>query len=288
VTAGQFGHILDNPAGQYNALFSGTSTLKPETSSSWTLGFVINPIKDLNLTFDYFHMKVEDVVGFIPAATSLNQCLSTGDTAYCDLVNRDGAGTLWLTNDAYITAINQNLGHKTTEGLDIGADYQLRMEGMGRLDFSFKGTMLDKFEAEDVPGLGTYDCAGYYGASCGTPLPKWRHSLRTTWRSPWDVDLSLNWRYIDKVKFEGTSDNPLLHAQTVNPLIESLKAMNYFDIAASYKATKNVTLSAAINNVLDTDPPLRNNGSGFVNGNTYPMVYDAMGRRVSLTVNAKF
>jgi len=288
VTAGQYGHILDNPAGQYNALFSGNKDLKPETSSSWTLGFVINPIKDLNLTFDYFHMKVEDVVGFIPAATTLNQCLETGDAAYCDLVHRDGAGTLWLTNDAFITAVNHNLGHKTTEGLDIGADYQLKMEGMGRLDFSFKGTILDKFEAEDVPGLGTYDCAGYYGASCGTPLPKWRHSMRTTWRSPWNVDLSLNWRYIDEVKFEGTSSNTLLHTDGVNPLIEKLKSMNYFDIAASYKATKNVTLSAAINNVLDTDPPLRNNGSGFVNGNTYPQVYDALGRRVSLTVNAKF
>jgi outer membrane receptor protein involved in Fe transport len=73
-----------------------------------------------------------------------------------------------------------------------------------------------------------------------------------------------------------------------DPLVKKLKAMNYFDLGASYKATKNITLSAAINNILDTDPPIRNQGSGFTNGNTFPVVYDALGRRVSLTLNAKF
>lgn len=287
VTAGQYGHVIDNPAGQYNALFAGNTKLKPETSKSWTLGFVINPVKDLNLTFDYFHMRVDDVIGNIPAPTTLATCLDTGNPFFCNLIHRDAAGTLWLSSDAYIGSPNQNLGFKETEGLDVGADYQLRLEGMGRLDFAFKGTWLKKFEAEDAPGLGSYDCAGFYGATCGTPLPQWRHSLRTTWRSPWNVDLTLNWRHIDSVDIDASSSDPHL-AGGYQPLVKTLKAVDYFDIGASYKATKNITLSAAVNNVLDTDPPLRNNGSGFTNGNTYPVVYDAMGRRVSLTLNAKF
>ena len=98
----------------------------------------------------------------------------------------------------------------------------------------------------------------------------------------------MNWRYLDSVKSDLLSP-ALYNADNLpDPLVSKLKSMSYFDIAASYKATKNITLSAAINNVLDTDPPLRNQGSGFVNGNTYPVVYDAMGRRVSLTLNAKF
>ncbi len=286
VTAAQYGNIIDNPAGQYNAIFGGNTQLKPETSNSWTLGFVVNPIKDMNLTFDYFHVKVKDVIGSLPAPTTLTQCLNTGDPYYCGLIHRDNLGTLWLQN-AYIVATQNNLSFKETSGMDFGADYQLKLEGMGRLDWTFKGTYLEKFEAEDAPGLGSYDCAGYHGATCGTPAPKWRHSLRTTWRSPWDVDLSLNWRYLDKVKIDSSSSNPNL-AGAYDPLMASLAAQNYFDIGASYKATKNITLSAAINNVLDKDPPLRNNGSGFTNGNTYPVVYDALGRRVSLTLNAKF
>ncbi|MEK8032811.1 TonB-dependent receptor [Ideonella sp. DXS29W] len=287
VTAAQYGHILDSPAGQYNAIFGGNTQLKPETSNSWTLGVVINPIKDMNLTFDYFHMKVKDVIGNLPATTTLTQCLNTGDAAFCDLIHRDSLGTLWATNDAYIKANNLNLGMRATEGLDIGADYQLKLDAMGRVDFTFKGTWLNSFEQEDAPGLGSYDCAGYYGATCGTPLPQWRHSLRTTWRSPWNVDLSLNWRHIDSVDIDASSSDEHL-AGAYSDVVKTLKAVNYFDLGASYKVTKNVTLSAAINNVLDTDPPLRTQGSGFTNGNTYPQVYDALGRRVSLTVNAKF
>jgi len=289
VTPAQYGTgAIDNsPAGQYNAIFGGETTLKPETSSSWTLGFVINPIKDMNLTLDYFYLKVDQTIGPKLATVTLDQCLKTGDPQFCDLIHRSTAsGSLW-TGDGFIYSLNTNLSYKKTEGLDFGADYQLKMEGMGRLDFAFKGTWLKSFIAEDSVGLGGYDCAGYYGDTCGTPAPKWRHSLRTTWRSPWNVDLSLNWRYIDSVKIDLSSSDPHLSGD-YDQLVKKLDSRSYFDVGASWKATKNVTLSAAVNNILDQDPPIRNQGSGFVNGNTYPVVYDALGRRVSLTLNAKF
>ena len=56
----------------------------------------------------------------------------------------------------------------------------------------------------------------------------------------------------------------------------------------AYKLTKNVTLSGSINNLLDKDPPVLNTGAPFGNGNTYPIVYDALGRKFSLNLNAKF
>jgi iron complex outermembrane receptor protein len=237
----------------------------------------------MNLTFDWFHIRVDDIIGNIPAVATLENCLGGNDFT-CTLIHRnEQTGDLWTGNQptgGYIIANNLNLAYKETEGLDIGVDYSWRLEGMGRLDFAFKGTYLQKFEAEDAPGFGAYECSGKYGATCGTPAPKWRHSLRTTWRSPWNVDLSLNWRHLDSVENEDGED--------ADVLVRKLKAINYFDLGASYKATKNITLSAAVNNILDTDPPLRNNGAGFVNGNTYPVVYDALGRRVSLTLNAKF
>lgn len=281
--AALYGHVIENnPAGQYLAIFGGNTQLRPETSKSWTLGFVVNPLKDMNLTFDWFHIRVDDVIGAIPPVSILDKCIEGNDFT-CTLIHRNTVtGDLWTgapPNGGYITATNLNLSYRETEGLDLGADYQFKLEGMGRLDFAFKGTWLKKYEAEDAPGFGAYDCSGKYGATCGTPLPTWRHSLRTTWRSPWNVDLSLNWRYLDSVKNDDDG---------ADPLVKKLKAMNYFDLGASYKATKNITLSAAINNILDTDPPIRNQGSGFTNGNTFPVVYDALGRRVSLTLNAKF
>ena len=45
-----------------------------------------------------------------------------------------------VPDGGFINATNLNLSYKETEGLDFGADYSLKLEGMGRLDFAFKGT----------------------------------------------------------------------------------------------------------------------------------------------------
>lgn len=287
VTSAQYGTILDNPAGQYNQLTGGNLQLRPETADSVTFGLVFQPFKDLDLTVDYFKLKIEDGIGTIDPNTTLEQCLQSGNPVFCSKIRRDGRGTLWLLPEARIEANNANLSKEKTEGIDIGANYRQSLGSMGRLDLSLIGTWLKTFEQEPTPGLGTYDCVGYWGATCGTPIPKWRHKLRTTWSTPWNADLSLSWRYIGKVDHEVTSTNPLL-AGTVNAVQANWGAVNYFDLAARYSFNKNLTLRVAINNLFDKDPPLGVTGAPFGNGNTYPVVYDALGRKISLNLVASF
>jgi outer membrane receptor protein involved in Fe transport len=149
--------------------------------------------------------------------------------------------------------------------------------------------MLKSTKQEPIPGLGEYECKGLHGANCGVPSPEWRHKFRTTWETPWNLDLALTWRHIGKVDQEGTSDNPQLRNAAIAPADRTLAERNYFDIAASYAVTKKIMLRAGINNLLDKDPPLSGLvGAGFGNGNTYPQVYDALGRRVFLNATVKF
>jgi len=66
---------------------------------------------------------------------------------------------------------------------------------------------------------------------------------------------------------------------------------DYIDLAASWAITKNFTLWAGVNNVFDKDPPITDSsiaGPAAGNGNTYPQVYDALGRRIFISVTAKF
>ncbi|MBX9756729.1 MAG: TonB-dependent receptor, partial [Pseudomonadaceae bacterium] len=64
---------------------------------------------------------------------------------------------------------------------------------------------------------------------------------------------------------------------------------NYFDLAAAYSITKKITLSGGINNLFDRDPPITSKyGTGSGNGNTFPSMYDAMGRKLFLNLSAKF
>lgn len=288
VSAAQYGTILDNPAGQYNQLVGGNRNLKPESADSLTLGIVLQPTRDLDVTIDYYDIEVKDVVGTVPPDTTLTQCASTGDPLFCSKIHRDSRGTLWLTPQAFIEANNANLARIRTKGIDIGANYRLQLGGMGALDLGFIGTRVKKLETEPVIGLGSYDCAGLFGpGTCGKPTPKWRHKLRAGWTTPWGIDLALTWRYVGETKDEVTSSNPLLSG-TVQPVQEKNGPVSYFDIAARYNLTKSLALRAAVNNLFDKDPPLSVSGAPFGNGNTYPVVYDALGRKISLGLTATF
>ncbi len=287
VTAAQYGKIIDSPAGQYNGLFGGNPNLKPETSNSVTLGLVATPVKDFNVSVDYFSIKVKDAISSLPATTSLAQCLATGSAQFCSLITRDRTGSLWALPTAQIVSTNVNVASLKTQGIDVGLDYAMKLGAMGKLDLSLLGTYLKEMSVEAVPGLGSYDCAGLYGSTCGTPAPKWRNKLRGTWSTPWNATVGVTWRHFGSVDVDTTSSNTQL-AGTVNAISKTFAAQNYLDLFVSYKLTKTITLAGSINNLLDKDPPLAVTGAPFGNGNTFPVVYDALGRRVNLNLNAKF
>jgi outer membrane receptor protein involved in Fe transport len=278
--------ILDSPAGQYNAIFGGSTLLKPEESKSYTAGIVMTPVRNLSIAIDYFDIKVEKVIGNVPPGTILNNCLTSGQ--FCNLITRDKFGTLWATPGGSIVATNQNLGMLTTKGVDIELNYAMKVGAWGGLKYNFNGTWLKENMVEPVPGQGTYDCTGLHGAQCGVPTPKWRHKFRTTWETPWNVDVAATWRHIDKVTQEGASQYALLQ-QSVVDKDAKFGERDYLDLAASWQATKQLMVRAGINNVFDRDPPVSGLvGAGFGNGNTYPQVYDALGRRVFFNATYKF
>ena len=283
--ANQYGtEILDSPAGQYNYIQGGNPNLEPETSKSYTLGLVFTPTRELSATVDWYTIEVKDVISQAPPVTTLDNCLRTGDPTFCSQITRDPTlGTLWLTG-GFIQARNANLAKQETSGVDIAVNYNWGLgQGYGNLGFNFIGTWLEKFEKTDLPGSAPYDCKGLYGNTCILPLPEWRHKFRVTWSTPWKVDISGTWRYIDKV----TLDELALGGNSI-PTDDKMDAQNYFDIAASWAVTKQLTLRGGINNLFDEDPPLTGSVGTTGNGNTYPQTYDAMGRRVFFSASYKF
>jgi iron complex outermembrane recepter protein len=296
VTAAQYGTaILNSPAGQYNVFQGGNANLQPEKSDSYTIGAVFSVGKNFAASLDYFDIKVKKVIGQIPPGTILAQCLDTGSARFCDLIRRDRLGTLWALTDGRITSLNDNLGSLKTSGVDLTLDYAHKIGGFGGLKFNFTGTYLIANKTEPVSGLGEYDCKGYHGASCGVPSPEWRHKFRTTWETPWNFDMALTWRHIGKVEHESLSRDALITGYDeagvlgTQPKDRTLGERNYLDLAASYNITKKITLRAGVNNLLDRDPPLSGLvGAGVGNGNTYPQVYDALGRRFFFNVTAAF
>jgi outer membrane receptor protein involved in Fe transport len=289
--ASLYGQDLSNSAGQYNAIFGGSTALDPEKADTWTAGIVFTPtfVDGLSATLDYWSIKVDDTIATVPPKIALDQCLATGSSEYCSLIQRDSQGTLWLLDSAYIVATNVNIGTLETAGWDLNLNYNLTMGDWGGLSFALTGTWLDKFIIEPLPGVSKYDCAGLYGDTCGTPLPELRTRLRTTWSTPWNLDVSLNWRFFDSVDIDYSSnDDDLADPSLVFKQDKTLDSQNYLDLALVYTFAEKYTLSGGINNILDTDPPLSGFvGTGYGNGNTYPQVYDALGRYVFFGLSIK-
>ena len=135
--------------------------------------------------------------------------------------------------------------------------------------------------------------SGLYGKrTCGTPSPHWRHNLRVTWNTPWaGLDVSAAWRYTGSVQAYAVSTNPYLNGGT-NPADLKLGAQSYFDLSAQWRVRDSYTLRVGVNNIFDKDPPLVGNTWGGTdtryNGNTYPGVYDALGRYLFVGVTADF
>lgn len=285
VTAAQYGNILKNPASQYQALGGGNPDLQPEKADTFSAGVVLQPrfIPGLALTADYFDIKIDNLItpgfGF---NTVMNACLQSGQL--CNLIHRDSSGSLWLSPDGYIDLRNINVGGERTKGIDVNASYSRRLGGVGTLNFSFVGTWLDElsFNSGIVPGNGLdgrFDCAGFYGGTCGTPVPEWRHKLRIGLTTPAGIGISGQWRYFSSVTNDTLSSDPDLTAGGApesNPGDAKLNSRSYFDLALTARLAQRLELRFGANNILDTDAPV--NGLGIGNGNTFPQVYDALGR----------
>jgi iron complex outermembrane receptor protein len=290
VTAAQFGGIDVNSSDQYNGLIGGNPNLKPEKADTFTAGVIIQPtfLPGFTASVDAFRIKVKDIIGVIGADTIINQCLQTGDAALCGAINRDANGSLYQTTRGFIVDTNVNAGSLTTQGIDASLGYTLRTTNIGTFALAANGTYTDKFESDKAGAK--FDCAGYFGAQCGYPQSKWRHSVRLTYTAPSGVGLSGNWRYLSKTKFENTSSNADL-ANSFFPLDASIKAQSYFDLAATVRVEDKFTFRAGANNVFDKSPPILSSTAtpigSFGNGNTYPGIFEGAGRYlfVGLTID---
>jgi iron complex outermembrane recepter protein len=299
VTAAQFGNIAPNTAPQYNGLVGGNPALLPEIADTYSAGFVLTPrvVPNLSISVDYFDIKIKQVIGPIGGDVILNNCLNGINIAtFCPLVHRGVGGTLWLTPSGYISDLNQNLGALSTEGVDVKASYRVPLPSAGSLLFGMEGTYLLNLKTTPVAGGGSYDCQGYFGVTCGAANPSWRHVLNATWSTPWDAfDLTLRWRYIGSDKSEFTSTNPFLTGTPFAPL-STIPAYNYLDLTGAFDVYKNIRLQIGVNNIMDKDPPLvvgsdcstSSPAGANCNGNTFPGVYDAMGRYWFMEITAKF
>ena len=276
LSAAQYGSVDPSAAGQFNLITGGNPNLVAERGETTTFGVVITPsmIENLSIAIDYFDIEVTDAIGSVPAQTSYDRCLTTGDPAFCANIQRDTAGTLHLLNEAPggglagISTQNVNVATDATEGVDVNITYSLDMSDMGSINFDYAATFLDTNYTIAIPGDDKVECTGAYAGPCGLPAPEYNHRFLATWVTPYDLTVSATWRHIGETDLYGLTDPQ-------GYLEDSMEERNYLDLAATYDYSENVQVRFGANNLLGEDAPVTtSSGTGTGNNNTYPGLFD--------------
>ena len=288
VAAGQYGNIPASPSDQNNEFIGGDLDLQPETADTWTVGAAFSPVKNLDVSLDYYDISITDAITSIGASQILRNCALTGAQVLCGRIQRSGTrGDLWIGDDlqqsGYIRNRDDNFGNFHYRGIDLTARYRWTV-GPGSLVANIVGSYVLEREVEPIPGLddATYDCAGNINESCNTP--QWRHvaNLRYNWD---DYSVGLRWRYIGKVDYEDTDGSP----GTADQLVAArggIDAANYFDLSGSLRFAQYWEWTLGINNVFDREPPLV--GSALVNNGNSPGGYDQAGRYLFTSLSFRY
>lgn len=314
---GTIGSITNPTAAQANITTAGNLNLAPEKATTWTVGGVLQPdfLPGFSLSVDYYNIKVTDVIGAPLPGDLIAACFGSITAASatnpnCTAIRRNPI-TGGLDGDPATTpglfAPLNNLGRLNTDGIDLIANFN-RDIGFARLGLSFVGNWTNSSRYQATASSLDRECVGFYSVNCsftGSIQPKFQFSQRTT-LSFEQLDLSLLWRWVDKMQFEpaqlaadrvaaaaanvGANGQPLPinlarigqagfqgcpNFETtdeggclVEEAFRSIPSEHYFDLTARWNATDNFTFTFTVQNLLDNKPYLVGNSLGATTYNS--------------------
>lgn len=282
-----------------NFTTSGNPDLEAETADTFSVGvvwspkFTAPPLSRINLSVDYYDIRIKDAVGQITAPLAVAKCFSADGSnptyatsnTYCALISRETASGL-IGN---VTVPKLNLSGYRTSGVDIAGDWTVDLgdlglpERAGRLTLSATINYLDKFEIESLPGGGFLDFAGTIQNTqvdlFSSARPEWKSTSSATWTLA-PVDVSLRWRHIGEM-------GHALNVGVVGAALPPTKAIDYFDLDAGWRVRAGLELRAGVINLADQEPPVVVT-SPVGAYNTDLSTYDIIGRRIFVSLKARF
>ncbi|MEP7182054.1 MAG: TonB-dependent receptor [Betaproteobacteria bacterium] len=255
---------------QFTVVNGGNPTLKPENSEQINFGAVWEPVKGLSIGVDVFKINLS---GTIVAGIGSDFILDHLDQ-YGNLVTRGPVQPQFPNLPGPIRVIDQrniNLGNAHILGADFDVSYALPPTPVGRFRIGVAGTYFDRYDISnpDKTYNGTVSNPGNSPATANAAgfTPRYKQYATLTWDyGMWSATLGNLYQssYID---FNPGDDG--------NP--RQVGTMSLWDLQATYKGIRNVTLTLGAKNLLDTNPPLTNQRITFQSGYD-PSYYDARAR----------
>jgi len=271
-------------------LAQGSEDLKPEKSDNWSVGFVLTPLDNLELTVDFWEIEKTDTIGLLGEENQtlvelLEQLTYTGDCSgltgnpavvRVGTVSPDEAAIYTAAGLCPVGAIDyiddryRNLDTRTVRGIDVGINYELRTK-LGRFSLNYAGSFLDKYfqEAggqaaelvqaqEDGIIPPSYPVVGYADLIRRDGNPKDRQNVTVAWRKgDWGATVS-GFRIGSLYQSSLTLDDGT--KWVLRPMTTYNATLDYrFDVAGS-----NVRARLGVNNFTNARAPLADDYFGYL------------------------
>ena len=276
VTESLYGNI-SNTETQINSLIGGNLNLRPETAITNSLSFLYSD--EIDLEIDFYSISLKDKIGSSEVSFILDNCLETGASYYCNLIERNPTTGTFYEGSGKIASPLLNVSSQNISGLDLNISKIFDVD-FGEISLNNFLSYLLKNDIQLRPSLPAENCKGKYENTCGLPSPQIQNifSIDFIYKvSQFDASSNLTMRYID-----GVDDS-----NTQNPI--DFSSYYYLDMNFSIDLVNDINFSFGINNIFDKNPPLNGKSINYVpgNANTYPSYYDPLGRFIYLNISKR-
>lgn len=241
---------------------TGSETLQEETANSMTLGAVFTPLDNLSISLDYYDIEIEDGIATVSNNVYVERChdvdpgsfdADCGDT----LVRDTNAGPI-----LYLTATPINADVLSTSGIDVAVAYS----PMDELSLNFNANFLGDYTVETVSGTEEFAGAVQY--------PDMNLTANASYNITDDFNIFAQITYRSETEAFLDADNGG-YSEDLN----TMDAVMYMDIKASYQINDALNVYVGSNNLLDQQPDILVSGAS-AGTNTEPRAYDVIGRTI--------
>lgn len=262
------GNAVQGPGQQSTTPFftgTGNTNLQPEKSTTRTAGLIYSPhyVDGLDITLDYYDIKITNVITSISADYTLTQCYQYSVQAFCDQFSRDANGQVVGLREG-----TTNLGWVETKGYNFRVDYRLPRFDIGQFGVSLDSNYIDEYTQQSQPGAPKINYAGQWGT------PHWRANASVEWqKGNWGASWTM--RYYGAFLDECWSDTEHCNKPNYESKnwgygkgADRIGAVVMNDVRGSYALPWNASVAVGIRNVFDKHPPITfsvtNNSSSSV------------------------
>lgn len=274
---------IDCSSQQVGAITIGNKNIKPETSKSYSLGMVLEPIKNISLSIDWWKIVRDgEINGSDPGAVVANPAgypdaeIVRGEPTS----NFPGlAGPILMVKAPYL-----NAGKTKTSGIDLDLRGKYNAGEYGRFNSGVTVTYMKEFTRTNADGT-VLEFAGTHGdtnlsGNGGTPKTKVRLTLG------WDqgpVNVTANMNYVSSISNKNDVHGECLDVEGTVPYKNCrIASFTTTDLFAKWNVTKQWELTASITNLFDKMAPLDVQTYGRINYNPSLHQSGAVGRYFTL------